>query len=303
MGCLLAFPLAVRALLGFLPLHLGATAPPPTSELQVPAYEVRREWFGVSRVPASATEGHAAPDGLSGEPVAVLRLLRLDAADHTLLERDVVWRHEGWRMHHTERLSGTYRRLCRRELGPSGARAWLADWDLGDPAGGRRAQVVGHGWARPTHEHIEAGAPWIGPLEWLEAARGGALAAIGEVAWLDPQRAASGAPPHPVRRSVDGSASGGPAACDRVGAPPHGPREVQGPEGRATFAGDTLVAFDLGAPGLRATPITEAEYERLAGRWAHRPAARHRFVEAALRRDDTLRRLAELGPRAFAAPR
>ena len=45
----------------------------------------------------------ADPDGTE---VAAVRLLRLDTPGHTLLERDIVFRAEGQRVHHTERLTG-----------------------------------------------------------------------------------------------------------------------------------------------------------------------------------------------------
>lgn len=240
--------------------------------LTVPPSTVRSEWFEVRRVSDPAAD-----------PVAVVRLVRVDAAAHTLLERDIVWRAEGWRMHHTERLANHARRLISREQGPRGARAWTADWDLADPSGGRCASIVGHGWARPTHEQTLAAAPWIGALEWLEAARAGASAELGPVAWLTPNRAPSGA------------ARPGPTAERETNAV----AAITGPEGRAAFEGGALTSFELGSRELLATPIAEAEYEHLAGRWAWRPVARHPYVEAALRRDETLRRLAELGPSAI----
>jgi hypothetical protein len=228
-----------------------------------PAPAPRLEWFEVRR-----------GDDPTSEPVAVGRLLRVDAADYTLLERDVVWREEGWRVHQTERLAGRTRRFTWREQGPRGALAWTADWDLQDPSGGREATIIGYGWARPTHERARAKAPWIGALEWLEAARGGATAELGPVAWLAPMRASQGA----ARPALDGSAAG--------------------PEGRATFVDGALVSFELGSRDLRATLVTEVEYLRAAERWGWRSTGRHPFVEAALRKDQTLRRLAELGPSA-----
>jgi len=278
----------LRNLLGFLalggafnhpelaerPAGTGASAAAQSSEsdqLEVPASHVRCEWFQVRRV--------SDPEA---DPVAVVRLLRLDAADHTLLERDVVWRVEGWRLHHTERLAGRARRLTWRELGPGGALAWTADWDLADRTGGRSTNIVGYGWARPTHERTLAGAPWIGALEWLEAARAGALAELGPVAWLTPTRASSGTP----RTAADA------APVTRW---PFVTAHAMGPEGRATFAGGAIESFELGSRDLRATPIAEVEYQRLVGLWTWRQAARHPYVEAALHRGETLRRLAELG--------
>jgi hypothetical protein len=240
--------------------------------LTVPPATVRSEWFEVRRASDPAAD-----------PIAVVRLVRVDAAGHTLLERDIVWRAEGWRMHHTERLAGHARRLIVREQGPRGALAWTADWDLADASGGRRASVVGHGWARPTHEQTHAAAPWIGALEWLEAARAGASPELGPVAWLTPSRGLSGAA-CPARSAERGTS---PSAA------------FTGPEGRATFEGGALSSFELSTSELLATPIAEAEYEHLAGRWAWRPVGRHPFVQAALRRDETLRKLAALGPSAI----
>jgi hypothetical protein len=275
----LSLVVVLRPLLGSLALAVGqpsaelATAPDEVGTarqgapqaLTVPPSTVRSECFEVQRA-----------DDPDAGPIAVVRLVRLDAADHTLLERDIVWRAEGWRVHQTERLAGRTRRVSWREQGPGDALAWTADWDLQDGSGGRMATIVSHGWARPTHERAQGGAPWIGALEWLEAARAGALAELGPVAWLTTARAPSGIAHH----------AGG--AADPVG-----------PEGRATFTDGALTCFELGSSELSATPIPEAEYQRLAGLWTWRRAARHPFVEAALRRDETLRRLAELGSSAL----
>ncbi|MEZ6016499.1 MAG: hypothetical protein R3F49_15380 [Planctomycetota bacterium] len=213
--------------------------------------------------------------GADSDPVAVVRWLRLDGAAHTLLEREVVFRAEGWRIHQTERLEGTSRRLTWREQGPTGARSWTSDWDLADASGGALAEVVGYGWRRETHERCAADAPWIGPLEWQEVARAGALADLGAVAWLCPPRALSGR----ARSSA-----------------PSGPNI--GPEGRLSFAdgagGAELVEFCLGAPDLVATPLDAVEYGRLAARWGTPPVGRAPAVEAALNRDETLRRIAAL---------
>lgn len=212
----------------------------------------------------------ADPDGTE---VAAVRLLRLDTPGHTLLERDIVFRAEGQRVHHTERLAGAQRRLVWRELGPRGGAVWVAEWDLSDASAGARLTTVGHGSARATHAAEAAAAPWIGPLEWLEAARSGALAELGPVAWLTPGRAASGARVAPVEAAL----------------PNPSPR---GPEGLCTVSQGALLGFELLVPGRRATPCSLAAYEAFVARYAYRPAPRHPYVEAALRRGDTLRRLA-----------
>jgi len=225
----------------------------------------RCEWFLVRE-----------PDG---DEVAAVRLLRLEAPGRTLLERDLVFRAEGHRIHHTELLEGPRRRLVWRELGPAGGTAWVADWDLADPSGGRQLRTVGHGWARATHGACSADAPWIGPLEWLEAARGGALAELGPVAWLTPGRATTGSAVYPT------SAPRAFLASDAL----------RGPEGACAAQGGGLQSFALLAPGRSATPCSAADYEAFVARHGYRPAPRHPYVEAALRRADTLRQLAEDG--------
>jgi hypothetical protein len=218
-----------------------------STHIELPPVAVRTEWFALARrgVPA-------------GEPVAVLRLVRVDGAAETLLERDLVFREEGWRIHHTERLAGTVRRLVWRELGPGGALCTVCDWDLAAADGGLSLQEIGYGWERPTHGRRTAAAPWIGPLEALEAARAGALEGLGPVTPVAPAGVAEG----PAALSVEA--------------------------GR-------LLTFEL--PGrLVATPLEAREFARLVERWGHRPAPHHPFVEAALRRDRNLRILAGLEP-------
>lgn len=256
----------------------ACVAAPGFVTVEVAPTAVRSECFVVQRaVPPVA--GRLSGASGSFEPVAVVRLLRLDAADHTLLEREIVFRSEGWRMHHTERLAGGTRRLAWREQGPTGTHTWTADWDLTAPTGGTEARVVAHGWRRPTHERLVGDAPWIGALEWLEAARAGAAPLLGEVAWLVPSRAPA---PRAVRRHL----------ALPVGAPC-----AFGPEGRLTVLDGVLAGFDLGGADCMATSTTETEFRRLAQRWGCRDIGQHPAVTAALSRDETLRQMAQWSDR------
>jgi len=251
----------------------GALMTPPevdseqVLQIALPEVSVRRETFEL--VPSADPSAGAA---------AVMRLLRVEGRGFTLLERDIVFRVEGWRLHHTERLIGSQRQLTAREQGPTGALCWTADWDLADPTGGRRAEVLGHGWRRPTHGVLQAAAPWIGPLEWSEIARVSALPELGPVAWLRPVSVPSGVA---VTSHLTGST------------PP-------GPEGRLTFDGRVLVGCELGSGTLGARPISEAQFADFVERHGHRPVARHPLVEAALHREETLRTIAELHAAGFA---
>ena len=119
----------------------------------------------------------------SGGGLALIAQRRVVRGDERLLEREVLFEEGGLRVLHTERIRGNRRTLTYRELQPSGARTWLAEWDVS----GGDGRILGYGWHRPTHERFVAHEGLVGPLELLEnlrAAGPGQVADLAEV--LDP---------------------------------------------------------------------------------------------------------------------
>lgn len=118
--------------------------------------------------------------------LAVVALRRLDRPGHRLLEREVVFREGGVRIHHTERIDGNARRLVWREFAPRGPRTWMAEWR--DDADAVR--TVGYGWDRPVHERLEGTDAMVGPLELLERLESGAARFDVDLSLVDPTAAA-----------------------------------------------------------------------------------------------------------------
>lgn len=239
-------------------LPLAAPAPPPGTAalaLELPPVAVRSEHFAVHR---SALEPAAGAAASAPETIAVVRLVRLDGERRTLIERETTFRSEGWSVHHVDVLEGSLRRSTWRESGPSGRRAWTAEWDLASRDAGREARVVGYGWRRPVHETIRGEAPLCGALERLEARR--TALALPAAAVLDPVAAR--------------------ARC--AGAEP---------AERAAVTPVELAGFEQAGARIVVEPIDAARYAELAGRFRRPDPARHPAVEAALRRDATLRAL------------
>lgn len=110
--------------------------------------------------------GGEAPAALGGGQ-ALIAQRRVVRGTERLLEREVLFEEGSLRVLHTERIKGQRRTLTYREIQPTGARTWLAEWDVRGGTG----RVLGYGWHRPTHESFEAPAGLMGPLQMLEGLR------------------------------------------------------------------------------------------------------------------------------------
>ena len=280
--------------------HPVSAAASTVERIVIETAPTRVETFLISRaqsapVEAVAHAGSRDPMGKGAIPgqvpateLAVVRLLRLDGGDYTLLEREIIFREEGWRLHQVERIEGSKRRLTWREIGPGGRRTWGANWDLDGDHAGVQAKIVSYGWRRPVHTKLSGGAPLMGALEWLENRRAGGCAPAVDL--LDPLR--HGARPLDSRVIAFEERATLLAGLGLTGEQAAEALVVEAGDSTLVLHGSSLVAFSLA--GGWARPISELEYERRAARWGFRPGGRHPAVEAAMHRDETLRTLGRL---------
>jgi|GEM_PF-3140738 len=207
------------------------------------------------------------PTGPTGGGLALIAQRRLSRPGETLLEREVLFEEGSLRVLHTERIEGERRTLTYREILPSGARTWLAEWRTG----GGRARILGHGWHRPTHEAFVAPADLMGPLELLDELRSRAPGASVQV--LDPLTAkASQLDVEVLPDSETGSRVLRATRSD-------GTLVLEA----GTSGGATELAFLRFTRGQRvASAITREEYERRFELWNRPRVPAHERVRAAL---------------------
>lgn len=176
---LLTFVLTLAS--GMLP---PSTPPGALQVAQAPV--VRAEHFSLRGIPLLSAEG--APP--LGADKGVMALRRADTEGRRLYEREVTFSTGGVRVHHTEEIIGTDRRLVWREFRPDGARTWVAEWNTETG----KSSTTGYGWRRGAHGRLgwspEANKPAFGPLELLDRMREGRLQPGEILAVVEPAAAA-----------------------------------------------------------------------------------------------------------------
>lgn len=240
--------------LGWLQRLLAAAIPKP---------ETTCEYFLLA---PEGSDG-AGVEGPTGGGLALIAQRRVVRPTVTLIEREVLFEEGSLRVLHTERLQGRRRTLTYREIQPTGARTWLAEWTVDGGTG----RILGHGWRRPTHESFVAPRGLVGPLELLEGLRSGS--ARGPVQVLDPLAAK---PSQLSAEVVPGSAP----EIDTL---------------RATRSDGTLLVEAGASAGERALshlrfargrrigrPISREEYERRHELWNRPRVPAHERARAAL---------------------
>lgn len=159
---------------------------PSEAALAPAAPVIRTEHFSLRGIPLVTEEG-APPLGVDK---GVMALRRVDTAGGRLYEREVTFSTGGIRVHHTEEIIGTDRRLVWREFRPYGARTWVAEWNTETG----KSRTTGYGWKRGAHGRLgwspEANKPACGPLELMDRMRDGRLSAGVKLAVVEPAAAA-----------------------------------------------------------------------------------------------------------------
>jgi hypothetical protein len=246
---------------------LGGAGKAPASwfsralEAAAPSTTTECEYFLLAPE-ASEGDGAARP---TGGGLALIAQRRVARRGDVLLEREVLFEEGGLRVLHTERIKGDRRTLTYREIQPSGARTWRAEWD----AVGGRARVLGHGWHRPTHETFVAPAHLMGPLELLEQLRSGNADASAQV--LDPLAATVSQLEVEV---LPGTETNGPTLRATR---PDGTHVLE----FGTLDGTRELAFLRFTSGQRvASAIGEQEYERRFELWNRPRVPSHERVRA-----------------------
>ncbi len=213
-----------------------------------------------------ARPGEAAP-GPAGGGLALIAQRRVVRGGTTLLEREVLFKEGSLRVLHTERLRGARRTLTYREIQPTSARTWVAEWTVDGGAG----RILGHGWRRPTHESFMAPPGLVGPLELLEGLRSGSMR--GPMPVLDPL-AAMGS--QLTAEVLPGSEQG----IDTFRATRRDGTLLVEAEASSGERALTCLRF---ATGLRAgRPISRVEYERRHELWNRPRVPAHERVRAQL---------------------
>jgi len=164
---------------------IGPERPPQGRAQASPTPVVRVEYYSMRGVPLESEQG--APP--LGAQKGVMALRRADTPDRRLHEREVTFSTGGIRVHHTEEIIGSGRRLVWREFRPDGARTWVAEWDTESG----HSSTTGYGWRRRVHGSLgdspEANPPACGPLELLDGMREGLLGPGQTLALVEPAAA------------------------------------------------------------------------------------------------------------------
>ncbi len=206
-------------------------------------------------------------DGPTGGGLALIAQRRVVRPTVTLIEREVLFEEGSLRVLHTERLQGRRRTLTYREIQPTGARTWLAEWTV-DGGSGR---ILGHGWRRPTHESFVAPRGLVGPLELLEGLRSGSVR--GPVQVVDPLAA------KPSQLSAEVLPGSAPEIDTLRATRSDGTLLVEA----GVSAGERALSHLRFARGQRiGRPISREEYERRHELWNRPRVPAHERARAAL---------------------
>ncbi len=230
---------------------------------------VRAEYFAMHGLPIISNDG-APPLGAQR---GVMALRRVDNPGRRLHEREVTFLSDGIRVHHSEEIIGTERRLVWREFRPDGARTWVAEWDTetGD------SSTTGYGWRRGIHGTLgwspEAEKPACGPLELMDRMREGLILPGETLALVEP--AAAVLTDVEIFESdglLEARRTDGSLVCVCPAMPAPSPEARTGTEGGTTaaLAGPTKTPSTKGvsfSAGTVLVPLKQEGYARARKRW------------------------------------